>query len=63
MHDLEVRAFHAPEFFVKKRDAFIGRGGYGPCGTIVGDNHAIALQRGENRGSLSERSCDVASLD
>jgi len=46
--DLEVGAFDATEFVVEDGDAFVGGDGDGPFDAVVGDDHAVALECGED---------------
>ncbi len=46
--DFEVGAFDAAEFVVEDGDAFVGGDGDGPFDAVVGDDHAEALEGGED---------------
>jgi hypothetical protein len=50
--DLEVGAFHLPQFFVQDGDAFIGSDGDGPFDAVVRHEHSVAFQGGQNDADL-----------
>ena len=56
--DFEVGAFDSAEFVVEDGDAFVGGDGDGPFDAVVGDDHAVALESGEDgAGFWREAGC------
>src|SRR5580704_6504788 len=59
---LEVRTLHSTQFLVQHGNTFVRRNGYRPFDAIVRDEHAVTLQRHQNRPGFRRKPGDVEVL-